>query len=220
MYSSYTAASFARKHDLAAKHGVNLEGALTWAFEFEDQPYFAGFRVLSTNGIDLPVMNVFRMFGKMSGERIETRSSDQVPLEKVLKDGVREKADVGALACLSEDESKICIIVWHYHDDDVEGPAAEVDLKVDGLPESWSANETEEVGVRHWRVDWGHSNAFEAWKWMGSPAKLSKEEYKWLEAKGGLEEVESERRAEIVDDRVRLEFELPRQGVSLVVLEG
>ena len=39
MYSSYTAASFARKHDLAERHGVNLEGALTWAFEFEDQPY-------------------------------------------------------------------------------------------------------------------------------------------------------------------------------------
>ena len=30
------------------KHGVNLEGALTWAFEFEDQPYFAGFRSLAT----------------------------------------------------------------------------------------------------------------------------------------------------------------------------
>ena len=67
MYSSYTAASFARKHDLAAKHGVNLEGALTWAFEFEDQPYFAGFRALASNGIDLPVLNVFRMFGKMGG---------------------------------------------------------------------------------------------------------------------------------------------------------
>ena len=52
MYSSYTAASFARKHDLADRHGVNLEGALTWAFEFEDQPYFAGFRSLATNGID------------------------------------------------------------------------------------------------------------------------------------------------------------------------
>ena len=38
MYSSYTAASFARKHELAERHGVNLEGALTWAFEFEDQP--------------------------------------------------------------------------------------------------------------------------------------------------------------------------------------
>ncbi len=32
MYSSYTAACFARAHDLAVKHGVNLEGALTWAF--------------------------------------------------------------------------------------------------------------------------------------------------------------------------------------------
>ena len=52
------------------EHGVNLEGALTWAFEFEDQPYFAGFRVLATNGIDLPVLNVFRMFGKMGGQRV------------------------------------------------------------------------------------------------------------------------------------------------------
>ena len=62
MYSSYTAASFARKHDLARQHGVNLEGALTWAFEFEDQPYFAGFRALATRRHRLPVLNVFRMF--------------------------------------------------------------------------------------------------------------------------------------------------------------
>jgi len=60
MYSSYTAASFARKHELADKHGVNFEGALTWAFEFEDQPYFAGFRALATNGLDPPVLNLTR----------------------------------------------------------------------------------------------------------------------------------------------------------------
>ena len=75
MYSSYTAASFARKHDLAEKHGVNLEGALTWAFEFEDQPYFAGFRALATNGIALPVLNVFRMFGQMGGQRLAVEST-------------------------------------------------------------------------------------------------------------------------------------------------
>jgi xylan 1,4-beta-xylosidase len=39
MYSSYTAAVFARHWELAERYGVNLEGALTWAFEFEDQPY-------------------------------------------------------------------------------------------------------------------------------------------------------------------------------------
>src|SRR5262249_56551054 len=79
MYSSYTAASFARKHELARKHGVNLEGALTWAFEFEDQPYFAGFRALATNGVPLPVLNVFRMFARMRGRRLEAESSARVP---------------------------------------------------------------------------------------------------------------------------------------------
>jgi xylan 1,4-beta-xylosidase len=82
MYSSYTAAIFARKLDLAAKYGVNFEGALTWAFTFEDQPYFAGFRQLATRGIDLPVLNVFRMYAKMSGERISAESSGAVPLER------------------------------------------------------------------------------------------------------------------------------------------
>jgi xylan 1,4-beta-xylosidase len=71
LYASYTAASFARIHQLADRHGVSLEGALSWAFEFEDQPIFAGFRVLATTGgITLPVFNVFRMFGRMSGQRL------------------------------------------------------------------------------------------------------------------------------------------------------
>jgi xylan 1,4-beta-xylosidase len=70
MYSSYTAASIAREYELAEKYGVNFEGALTWAFEFEDQPFFAGFRVLASGGLDLPVLNVFRMLSKMGGQRL------------------------------------------------------------------------------------------------------------------------------------------------------
>jgi xylan 1,4-beta-xylosidase len=62
MYSSYTAASFARLWELARKRHVNLEGAVSWSFEFEDQPWFAGYRQLATNGVDLPVLNVFRLF--------------------------------------------------------------------------------------------------------------------------------------------------------------
>ena len=132
MYSSYTAASFARKHDLAEKHGVNLEGAFTWAFEFEDQPYFAGFRSLATNGIDKPVLNVFRMFSKMSGQRLDVESDHAVPLDAMLARGVREQPDVSALASL--DQNRLCVLVWHYHDDDVAGPAADVELAVAGLP--------------------------------------------------------------------------------------
>jgi xylan 1,4-beta-xylosidase len=83
MYSSYTAASFARKHDLAERHGVNLEGALTWAFQFENTPYFAGFRALATNGITLPVFNVFRMFSRMGAERITATSDGAVALDAI-----------------------------------------------------------------------------------------------------------------------------------------
>src|SRR3989442_12355744 len=132
MYSSYTAASFAREYDLAEKHGVNFEGALTWAFEFENQPYFAGFRVLATNGIDQPVLNVFRMFSRMSGQRVAVESDGAVPLDVMLKDGVRARPDVSALASL--DRRKLAILVWNYHDDDVAGPAAAVELSLNKLP--------------------------------------------------------------------------------------
>src|SRR5262245_25929219 len=122
MYSSYTAASFARKHDLAEKLGANLEGALTWAFEFEDQPSFAGFRSLASNGIDKPVLNVFRMFSKMRGRRIAAESDGAIALEEILRSGVRERPDVAALASL--DQRQLAVLLWHYHDDDVAGPDA------------------------------------------------------------------------------------------------
>ncbi len=54
---------------------MNLEGALTWAFEFEDAPLFAGFRALATGGIDLPVLNVFRMLSRMGAERVAARAT-------------------------------------------------------------------------------------------------------------------------------------------------
>ena len=70
MYSSYTASSFAKIYDLALYHKVNLLGVVSWAFEFEDQPWFHGFRDLATNGVDKPVLNVFRMFGMMGSTEL------------------------------------------------------------------------------------------------------------------------------------------------------
>src|SRR5438876_5682571 len=110
MYSSYTAASFARIHDLAERHCVNVEGALTWAFEFEDQPYFAGFRSLASNGIDKPVLNVFRMFAKIRGQRLAVESDNAVPLEEIVRRGAGAKPDVSALPGL--EGNKLCVLVW------------------------------------------------------------------------------------------------------------
>lgn len=212
MYSSYTAASFARKHDLAARHGVNLEGALTWAFEFEDQPYFAGFRSLASNGLDKPVLNVFRMFSKMGPLRLKVTSDSEVPLDAIINRGVREKPDVSALA--SKDDSTIAVLLWHYHDDDVPGPSAAVDLNITGLTGA-SAN----VRVTHYRIDEEHSNAFSAWKRLGSPQQPTPEQYSALEQKGRLATLGPEEQFKIQNGALRLKITLPRQAVHLLLIQ-
>jgi xylan 1,4-beta-xylosidase len=211
MYSSYTAAVFARKHELARKFGVNLEGALTWAFAFEDQPYFAGFRSLASNGIDKPVLNVFRMFAKMRGQQVAVESDGAMALDAIMRAGVRGKPDVSALASL--DANKLAVLVWHYHDDDVAGPDADVQLAFNGLPSA-----TGTAKVQHFRIDEEHSNAFTAWKRMGSPQSLSPQHYFELEQAGGLALLNTEKLS-IESGKASLRFKLPRQAVSLVSLE-
>ncbi|MDQ2842301.1 MAG: beta-xylosidase, partial [Acidobacteriota bacterium] len=78
LYPSYTAAAIKAITQIAARDRVNLKGILTWAFEFEDQPYFDGFRTLATNGIDKPILNVFRMAGLMRGDLLNVESSGAV----------------------------------------------------------------------------------------------------------------------------------------------
>jgi xylan 1,4-beta-xylosidase len=211
MYSSYTAASFARKHDLAEKHGVNLEGALTWAFEFEDQPYFAGFRSLASNGIEKPVLNVFRMFARMTGRRLTADSDGAVSLDEITRRGVREKPDVAALSSL--DKNTVSVLVWHYHDDDVPGPDAEVKLRLENLPPRAG-----ELRVRQWRIDDEHSNAYAAWQDMESPQQPTPEQYAQLEKAGQLTEIVEPVTITDEGSTVSLNFPLPRQAVSLLQL--
>jgi xylan 1,4-beta-xylosidase len=212
MYSSYTAASFPRKLDLAGRRGVNLEGALTWAFTFEDQPLFAGFRQLATGGLDLPVLNVFRMFSRMNGQRVEVRSDRELPLDALLKHGVGGQPDVSALA--SFDGRRLSVLVWHYHDDDLPGPAAEVTLQLDGL-----AGLKESARLTHYRIDAEHSNAYAAWQRLGSKPKPAAEEMKALVAAGQLQTLGAPEEVRLTAGGCSLQFRLPRQGVSLLVLE-
>lgn len=212
MYSSYTAASFARIHDLAVKHAVNLEGALTWAFEFEDQPYFAGFRALASNGIDLPVLNVFRMFARMGGRRVPASSDAQIGLENIMREGVRGDPDTAALAGI--EPGKLNVLIWHYHDDDVSGPEADVDLAIAGLPITSGT-----ARLAHFRIDENHSNAYAAWKRLAAPAAPSREQYLLLESAGQLSRLEPDSIIRIDHGGVTLGFRLPRQAVSLLTLE-
>jgi xylan 1,4-beta-xylosidase len=210
MYSSYTAASYARILDLASRHDVNLEGNLTWAFEFEGQPLFAGFRALATGGIDLPVLNVFRMLSRMASGRIEAVSDASASLDAMMRDGVHDRPDVAALA--SRDDRRVTILLWHYHDDDVPGAPADVSLMLQGLPASSNI-----LHVRRYVVDAEHGNAFTAWRQMGSPASPGADQRASLEAASQLADVES--RDIVASGPVSLRVTLARQAVSLLVIE-
>lgn len=213
MYSSYTAAVFARKHDLADRHGINLEGAVTWAFTFEDQPYFAGFRQIASNGLTMPVFNVFRMYALMGPERLSATSTGELPLTDIIEHGVRGAPDVGVLA--SRAPHKIAVMVWHYHDDDVAGPAAAVSLALNGLP----ANVTR-AKLTHHRIDQQYSNSYAAWLRLGSPVAPNSAQYATLEQASALAILpEAPTTVTIAAGQAVLEFGLPRQAVSLLVLE-
>jgi xylan 1,4-beta-xylosidase len=213
MYSSYTAACVGREYMLADRRGVNLEGAVTWAFEFEDQPYFAGQRVLATAGIDLPVLNVFRIFSFMGGDRLKTTSSAEVPLETLLREGVRAQADVAAVASL--EGKRLCVVAWHYHDDDVPGAAAAVRLQLTHLPIQNGV-----VAVARFSVDETHANAFAVWKKMGSPLAPNNEQYRELLAAGQLTPVEdAPKSAKIEKGSATVEFSLSRQAVTLWIFD-
>jgi xylan 1,4-beta-xylosidase len=209
MYSSYTAAQIARTYELADLHHVNLLGSVTWAFEFEDQPYFAGFRDLATNGIDKPVLNVFRMLGLMAGNRIAVESSSAAPVESIRDAGVRERPDVNALA--ARDGRDISVLVWNYHDDDLEAPPAEVELTLRNIADG-------KATLTHYRVDRDHGNAYEAWKRMGSPPSPTAAEYAQLEKAGKLATLAAPQPLVVRGKSLNLTVTLPRQGVSLLTL--
>ncbi len=207
MFSSYTAAVFARKYALADKYSANLIGAVTWSFEFEDQPWFYGFRDLATNGVDKPVLNVFRMFGMMTGERVEVKASNMYSLKNILDSSVRGQTDVGALA--SKSNNSAGVMLWNYHDEDKQGDVCRVKVTIKGLP-------AKKITLAEYRIDNEHSNSYEVWKKMGSPQSPTSAQIKELEKAGMLQAMGNAGNVEVVNGTGQINIGLPRQGVSLL----
>jgi xylan 1,4-beta-xylosidase len=126
---------------------------------------------------------------------------------------VRDAPDVGVLA--SRGPGQLTVLVWHYHDDDVPGPDAAVQLVASGLPSTAGR-----ARLTHYRVDATHANVYATWQRLGSPASPSAEQYAVLEAASALATLEGAPPSVALDaGTARLEFALPRHGVSLLVLD-
>jgi xylan 1,4-beta-xylosidase len=208
LYGASVAEAIARTYELARKESVHIQGAVTWAFEFENQPYFAGFRELATNGVDKPVLNVFRMLGMLGGDWIESSSTGAQPLDQVVAGSVTAAPDVNAVA--TRDGREVDVLLWNYHDDDIPAASAAIHLEVASIP----ANS---VSVEIFRMDADHSNSFAAWKKMGSPQQPTPAQRERLEDSAAPEH-DPPRTVAARDASVTLDFSLPRQGVYLVKL--
>jgi xylan 1,4-beta-xylosidase len=215
LYGVSVAEATLRTYELARQYGVTVEGAVTWAFEFEDQPAFAGFRELATDGIDKPILNVFRMLGmlgarKPGGEWIATESSAALPLASLLEHGVTSASDVNAVATRNNDE--IDILMWNYRDADLPAPPAVIHLTVDGL-------HGRTVLAAEFRMDAIHSNAYRVWQQMGSPAHPAADQVVQLEKAGALEQSVPDHAIPVNAGLAGIDLEIPRQGVVLVRLQ-
>lgn len=210
-YGSYEAELLNGTLCLAQRHHIKLEGAVSWAFTFPGQPIFAGLRSFATQDIDLPVLNVFGLFGQLNGERVDAESTGALDLNEVVQSSVRKNSDVNAIA--TQDSHRVNVLVWNYHDDANQSTAVEVHLKIAGLPQGVT-----QVLLEHLRVDHDHSNAYTAWQNMESPQNPSALQHQHLKAAGQLQLLESPRFVAVAGNLVEFTFAEPTQGVSLLNL--
>jgi xylan 1,4-beta-xylosidase len=213
LYGASVAEATMRTYQLARKYGVNVEGSVTWAFEYDDQPAFAGFRTLATDGIDKPVLNAFRMMGMLGGqpgtEWLATTSSGALPLEDVVEHSVTGAPDVNAVA--TRHGNQIDILLWNYQDADLPAAPAHVHLAVDGLHEN-------SVDAAEFRMDSDHSNAYRVWVQMGRPPHPDAQQLKVLEKAGKLDESMPGHRLAVHAGQATIAVTLPRQSVVLIRL--
>ena len=148
---------------------------LTWAFLFEDRGYFEGFRTLSTNGIDKPVLNVFRLLAKMGGIRLAlTSDRDQDPVALGRADSDDDPPTISGIAATDETAGIQVFLASHHDDWDVTDPS-EVSVSLVGV-----APDTR-YRVYRSMVARSSGNAYTAWDDMGRPPKPSAEQLAAME---------------------------------------
>ncbi|EDY85199.1 Glycosyl hydrolases family 39 [Verrucomicrobiia bacterium DG1235] len=211
-FASYTAASFLRKQDLVSRYGGNLQGAVSWAFTFHDQPWFNGLRALTTNEVTLPVLNAFKLFSRLGPTRLQATSTGMLETDTIISDSVRADPDIGVLATRSQDGA-VQILLWNYHD-------VANDFSTE-TPVSLSLSKIFEPGqaatATLTRIDEHHANAYTLWRAMDEPQSPSVEQISALHAAAELVS-QPFPLAPATDGSLQAELILPRQSIAFIEL--
>ncbi|HXI16880.1 MAG TPA: hypothetical protein VNM48_10940, partial [Chloroflexota bacterium] len=185
--------------------------ATSWAFYFEGERFFEGFREFFTaENVELPILNGYRLLGKLGGTRLsltsdatwDVRRLDELPgpggpastgtsFDPTGATGTAgtpgtastlSDAEIDGLAAREGDT--ITVALWHHVDDQyaTAAPAA-ITMTLQNLPFPSAG-----ARVRHWRIDDTHSNAYAVWQHMGRPQDPTPGQLAALKARQGLEE--------------------------------
>ena len=178
---------------------------------FDGMPWFEGYRTLATNGIHKPVLNAFKMLGQLKGDELPLTSDGAVGLDEILEDSVRARPDINGMAVA--DDQSVKILIWNYHDYLVPAEPASIRLKVK-LPLDFGSK----AMLTHYRIDETHSNAYTKWLELGSPQNPDAQMLAKLKAAMELEMLEPAGLIDITNNEATLNFDLPRSGLSLIIL--
>ena len=235
-YASYVATAVCRLLDLAPTKGspakgadareipeipetqdrsFQVDGMLTWAFEFENRGCFEGLRTLSTNGIDKPVLNVFRFLSKLGRIRLHVevpeREHGEAQREKAERSGAMAKPEVSLVAAADEHRGIQLFLASHHDDWDVRTETS-VEVRLRGLAPDAAFR------MKRFQVDSRHSNAHTVWREMGEPQQPTTDQLERLEKAGRPELVEEGAAAADGSGTLRLTVQLPAHSVWFVSL--
>ena len=237
-YPAVMASVFKRLMDLneSLPDAPDVTLATSWAFYFEGERYFEGFREFFTaENVELPVLNGYRLLGRLGSQRLHLTSDatwdiarlDELPGPAAAggpsfdaSGATASRADAPDAPSLADQEvdglaaregDAIAVALWFHADDQYASVApASVTVALRNLP--FDAADAE---VRHWRIDEAHSNAHAVWQEMGRPQDPTPEQLAALKARQGLEEGEA-LRITTEGGGAQIELRLPLHALSLL----
>lgn len=193
---------------LAAQHltrknkaSLNINQYLFCASGYEaDRPRnFNGYRTFTTNDdIVKPIFNSYQLMGKLGNRLLEYEAQGE--------------ENVFVIPTQKEDGS-LSIILTHFDEIDVYNQGDSVTVKL-LIKKYWNA---EKLQMQHWRIDQTHSNAFTAFRQMGSPEFLNPIAEDQLKTAMQLQKLQPDATQEAKPE-MEMEFSLPVNSVSLMEL--
>ena len=92
--------------------------------------------------------------------------------------------------------------------------STEVDVNI----ENWTIDGRELV-LHHYRIDQNHSNAYTEWLRQDRPMYPSPAQWAAIKARDGLELLEPVKRLRPDEGKIKINFNLPVHGISLLIIE-